>query len=124
MIKPTGWRAIVKNKDRVNRLAQDKWVRVMCDFSASGIWTKSGSSASLNDLPVDNETAFMLGVWQSWFEQRHSEDPIPSLDRFVSYGWRIVWDIKEQLPDWTVVYFDEKRGENLIGFRLWLRRSE
>jgi hypothetical protein len=103
-----------------NILARDKWVKVMADFSAVGIWQKSGSMAMLEDLE-DAHAVFMLGGWQNWYEMRHSDDPIQGIDKFVRYGWNIVWEIACQNPDWTVVYFDEKHHESLIGIKLWLR---
>ncbi len=33
-------------------LAEDKWVRVMCDFSADSIWARDGTAADFEELPV------------------------------------------------------------------------
>jgi len=37
------------------RFSEDKWVRIMCDFSAEGIWARSGGAVELDELPVSPE---------------------------------------------------------------------
>ena len=101
-------------------MIDDRYVCVMADYSATGIWRKSGAMASLRSLPVDAETIFQLGQWQFWHDNRHSDNDILNLDHFVQFGWGLVWAIKHQLPDWTVVYWDEKHRQRLIAVRLWL----
>ena len=88
---------------------EDKWIRVMCDFAATGLWSKSGSLASLGDVPISPDTFFRLGVWQHWYESRRHDEPINSLDKFVAYGLAIAKDIKAQLPEWVVIYHDESK---------------
>lgn len=107
-------------KDDENALVRDKWVRVMADFCANGIWEKSGCAASLSDLPVHPDTIFTLGAWQHWHDARKHDVPISNLEHFSALGRAIVWDIKRQLPDWTVIYHDEITGGDVVLGKLWL----
>lgn len=94
----------------------DKWVRVMCDFAADGLWAKSGGSVGPEDLPVSDDIKARLRKWQDYFE-RHNQSYLPPGERdtefdvvaFSAEGLAIAKAIKAALPDWTVVYFDESR---------------
>lgn len=119
------WRStnFVRRRRNVNPLVRDKYVKVMADYGACGIWEKSGCMANLEDLPVDPQVIFDLGQWQYWFEARRSEDEINSLDRFVDFGERIARDIKRELPDWQVEYFDEREGKVVHRYWIWLNKK-
>lgn len=100
------------------RLADDKWVRVMCDYCADGLWAKDGCAVSSDELPVSRGTRALLREWQDWFEA-FSESYIPAEERtksfdvaaFSDFGKIIAHKIKDELPDWTVIYFDEAKSE-------------
>lgn len=108
----------------MSRLIADKHVKVMADYAATGIWTKTGSMAALADLPVDPNVYFQLGHWQHWFEARPNMEEIPYISGFVRYGLGIAREIRRQLPGWTVEYFDEQSGRALIEVRLWFDSKE
>lgn len=86
---------------------KDKWVRVMCDFCANCLWDRDGVMVSYDELPVSDDLKKRMVFWQSWHDARNSHDPIPYLDEFAHYGLEIAKEVKRQLPEWTVVYFDE-----------------
>ncbi|MFZ5735517.1 MAG: hypothetical protein ACOY6K_01365 [Pseudomonadota bacterium] len=90
----------------------DRWVRIMCDYSAEGVWDKQGRSVSAEDLPVPSDIHRMLLGWQEWYEAADSTDA----DRLpfdgaahAAFGLYIARRVKRALPDWTVIYFDESK---------------
>lgn len=98
-------------------MSDEKWVRVMCDFSAEGVWAKDGAGISMDELPISREIKQRLLEWQEWFE-RDYENYLPPSQRTTNFdaahfsrvGLEIAKAIKAELPDWTVVYFDEERS--------------
>jgi hypothetical protein len=98
-------------------ISQDKWVRVMCDYEAEGLWEMMGAAACLDDLPVSDELKRRLVAWQDWFE-RDCQNYLPPSQRtarfdvpaFSKEGLSIAQSIKSELPDWNVIYFDEEKA--------------
>lgn len=95
-------------------LAKDKWVRVMTDYSSDGLWAKDGCAVDDQELPVSTELKQRLSVWCANYEK--SEFYLPPEERrngqfdLIAHGKEgrdIARAIKAELPDWTVVYFDE-----------------
>lgn len=89
----------------------DRWVRVMCDYGAGGLWVKSGEAIWPIDLPVSNETRDRLAKWQDWFEECPPDGRPSQFDvvAFSAEGLAIAKAIKAELPHWTVIYHDESR---------------
>lgn len=87
----------------------EKWVRVMCDYSAEGLWAKDGCAMDIESLPVSRSVCFDLGAWQAFYEHQPTQEPMPEkeLKWFSVRGLVIAKAIKTELPDWTVIYFDE-----------------
>lgn len=93
-------------------LADDKWVRIMCDYSADGVWAKNGGAAMLSSLPVSPDLLGRIRRWQDWFETSPIDDSgWPDIDAFCEEGEEIARVVKAALPDWTVVYFHEAKYE-------------
>ena len=98
-------------------LAADKWVRIMADYSADGVWAKDGCSVGIEDLPVSEELRGRILGWQHLYDDE-CEDYLPANLRTISFddaafskqGLEIAIAVKTELPDWTVVYFDEARS--------------
>jgi hypothetical protein len=94
-------------------LAEEKWVRIMADFCAEAVWDKDGKSDSLDSLPVSAELRFMLAAWQDYFDENfdHNDSESSSMvDEFSRDGLALAKKVKQELPDWTVVYFDEAKA--------------
>jgi hypothetical protein len=107
-----------------NSLVRQKWVRVTADFSADGVWDRQGKLCDLDGLPVSDGLKKRISAWMEWFDR--GADPsdrnsIPFDVRvFSEQGLEIARDLKRELPDWTVVYFDEERNNESI----WLGGPE
>lgn len=94
-----------------NSLTADKWVRIMCDYDADGVWDRGGGACAADDLPVDANIVTMIRGWQAWYEHNDPSDP-HRMTRWVdnaahaAFGLFIARSVKRALPDWTVIYFD------------------
>lgn len=105
----------------MTELSDDKWVRVMADFSAAGLWNRNGAAVGAEELPVPDDITARLCAWQEWYE-RDCQDYLPIMERerhldqpaFTEEGRQIAKAIKAALPGWTVVYFDEIDGADSV----------
>ena len=101
-------------------LADDKWVRIMADFCAEAIWCKDGAGTSIEELPVTPELRDRILAWQHWYDDQ-CEGYLPPSERttqfdyaaFSAKGLALALEVKRQLPDWTVIYFDEERSNKV-----------
>lgn len=98
-----------------------KWVRIMCDYCADPVWVPNGAGTSLDSLPVSEGLRGDLERWSAWYD-RHDDFGGPKLDvpAFAAEGRTLAGRVKAELPDWTVIYFDE---EALAGKKLDAPRS-
>jgi hypothetical protein len=96
-------------------LTPDRWVRVMADYGTDGLWERDGVMMDRQDLPVSAELAKRHLTWCDVYErsefyldpsERKREFDLPV---FAAEGMEIARAIKAELPDWTVVYFDEAK---------------
>jgi uncharacterized protein involved in propanediol utilization len=102
-------------------MAEDKWVRVMADYSSDGLWRRDGAMFSRSDLPVSAGLAARHAAWCAAYEA--SEFYMPEEERekefdlaaFAAEGLAIARAIKAELPDWTLVYYDEAAAQAAIG---------
>lgn len=87
-----------------------KWVRIMCDYSADPVWASDGTMIDLDDLPVTQELKQRLRAWEEIFDRQDLFASSPSYDvaAFSRTGRELAREVKRQLPDWTVVYYDEE----------------
>jgi hypothetical protein len=96
-----------------NSLTLQKWVRIMGDFAADGVWNKQGALCDLDDLPVSDALKRRIAAWMDWYDRgadRSDRNAVPFDVRvFSEQGLEIARDVKRELPDWTVVYFDQQR---------------
>jgi hypothetical protein len=101
-------------------LTDDKWVRVMADFHAEGVWNKDGAGCSADELPISNALNVRLLNWQGQYDEE-CEDYLPDDERsergrkfdraaFSEEGRQIAQAIKAELPDWTLIYFDDEKA--------------
>ena len=103
---------------------ETKYVRVMADYCADGLWDEDGSMIELSDpdLNLPDDLIERINAWQLWFTkdcQDYIEESKRStvFDRkaFSSEGLKIARSIKVHLgEDWTVVYFDDKKYYDTI----------
>ncbi len=103
--------------DDPDYLQKAKWVRIMCDFSADGVWDRQGRAEDCDSLPVSEHLKEMIKGWQEWHEFSDDEMGNPDyqyfwdVKAFSVMGLCIARKVKTELPDWTVVYFDMEKAE-------------
>lgn len=96
-------------------LPAPRWVRVMADYSSSGLWNSLGESMDPDVLPVSAAWLDRLQAWCDWYESNDDYLPAPARRRplfpiveFCAQGLALARALKAELgEDWTVVYFDE-----------------
>ncbi|MBS0961217.1 hypothetical protein [Acetobacter thailandicus] len=96
-------------------LADEKWVRIMSEYGCEGIWHRDGCPAFADELPVSEGLRERLLAWA----QRYDDYDFPpeehstpfDMETFARDGLEIVRAIKAELPDWTVIYFDESKAD-------------
>ena len=92
----------------------ERWVRIMADYSADGVWHRDGCSGDADGLPVGKDLVARIRTWQSWYDASAptSADDASDWDSaaFAAEGLAIARAVKAELPDFTVIYFDEHRA--------------
>lgn len=100
--------------------ADEKYIRVMPYYISNGIWHRDGLHADPEELPVSNELLVRLAQWSDWYNV--NDDFLPederknqlNWDEFEKEGVEIARAIKRELPDWTVVWHDERKLVALV----------
>jgi hypothetical protein len=99
------------------KLCDDKWVRIMADYTAEGVWAKDGACESIDELPVSKDLRDRIMAWQHRYD-RECQDYLPIQERTIDFdfkdfskaGHALALEVKSALPDWTVIYHDEERA--------------
>jgi hypothetical protein len=95
----------------------EKWIRLMADHSSTGIGLSDGAMAEPDELPVSSHLHARIETWSGWYENSQSymfpneRTIVFDYKSFSLEGLGIARAIKAELPDWTVVYFDEAARE-------------
>ncbi len=88
-----------------------KWVRIMCDFCAEGVWNIEGESICANDLPIEDDLLARILRWQFNYDVK-ADDSEGSFDFKLhdAEGLAVAYAVKLQLPEWTVIFFEEAKA--------------
>lgn len=86
-----------------------KYVRVMCDYYADGIWDSNGAACDVSELPVTQDVQDRVLAWQVNYDQNdwYTEPTEDWTKAHMEEGHKIALEIKRQLPDWTVKLYNE-----------------
>ena len=95
----------------------DRWVRLMAGLCTDAIWESGGCACSLDEIPISEQLKVEIEAWADWYD-RDCEDGMPdprSFERttFAAHGLVLAHRLKNELPAWTVVYFDELRANTM-----------
>ena len=77
----------------------------MADYGSAALWDPDGAPLNPNRLPLSPKLRERLARWCVRF-QRSFEGEI-DLDAFAAEGLAIARAVKAELPDWSIVYFDD-----------------
>ncbi len=78
---------------------------MMADYGAAGVWDHDGAPLDPGELPLSPKLRAQLARWCTRFQA--SLDREIDLDDFAAEGCAIASAVKAELPDWSVVYFDQ-----------------
>ncbi len=107
----------IDDDDFLNRC---KWVRIMCDTLCFGVWDRKGRSCDVDCLPVTQDLRDRLLEWQDHYnllDDAVFEGETVDWREFSTEGLQVARDVKEALPDWTVIYHDEHEAMQTRGTR-------
>ena len=100
-------------------------VKIMAEEGGLGYWLADATARAIGDLPISEDLRDRLYLWNTRWEQGASsdayEDPMGSRFDFVAFsneGFALAKTVKRELPDWTVIYWDEA-----IEWRHWTARE-
>jgi hypothetical protein len=83
-----------------------KYVCLMADFCSSGVWNEDGVSMCISEVPMHFWLKQMIDDWQAWYDREAGSTDF-DVTTFSKHGYALAVKLKQNLPDWTVVYFDE-----------------
>lgn len=81
----------------------EKYVRVMCDFFADGVWCSKGVCYSTDDLPISDELKEMIKEWQADYDANFNLEDESQYEIHDDHRNKIVRLMRKELPDWTIV---------------------
>lgn len=100
-------------------------VRVVADDGCRGYELVDAAAAAFEDLPVSDALRDRLRAWNARYEDgcdvEAYADPTCGRFDFIAFaneGFRLAKEVKRQLPDWTVLYWDEA-----LDWRYWIMRE-
>ena len=78
---------------------------MMADYGTAGVWDHDGAPLDSAKLPLSPRLRARLARWCDRFQA--SLDREIDLEAFATEGRAIARAVKAELPDWSIVYFDE-----------------
>ena len=89
----------------------DRFVKLMPDFCSEGVWNREGVHMSLDELPIHYWLKCMIREWIAEYDRGYSamDDDTFDMEKVAKHGYALAVKLKQNLPDWTVMYFDENK---------------
>ena len=89
----------------------DRFVKLMPDFCSEGVWNREGVHMNLDELPIHYWLKCMIREWIAEYDRGYSamDDDTFDMEKFAKHGYALAVKLKQNLPDWTVMYFDENK---------------
>jgi hypothetical protein len=89
-------------------------VKIVADYDGEGYWLADDAARAIGDLPVSEALRQRLIAWNAWYDRDCDpdaySDPAGIRFDFVAFsaaGLALAKAVKRELPDWTVLYWDE-----------------
>jgi hypothetical protein len=80
-------------------------LHLMADYGSVGVWDHDGAPLDPAELPLSPKLRARLARWCRRFQQSFETEI--DLEAFAAEGRAIARAVKAELPDWSIVYFDE-----------------
>ena len=84
-----------------------KYVKLMADFCSTGVWNEKGASIDIDSLPIHFWLKTMINEWQATYDREGFDMFAFNVKAFSKNGYALAVKLKQNLPDWTVMYYDE-----------------
>ena len=96
----------------------ERWVRVMAEDGAPGLWDVTGCARDAEELPIDSALVARMEAWAEWYDRESAANvgfpksfhweqlPDAPVTAFNAEGRAIGRAIHAALPNWTVVIVD------------------
>ena len=84
---------------------RQRHLRLMADYGSAGVWDYDNTPLDPARLPLSPKLRGRLARWCARFEKSFEAEI--DLEAFAAEGRAIARAAKAELPDWSVVYFDE-----------------
>ena len=95
-------------------MSNEKYVKLMADYCSDGVWNSDGASISIDSLSIPFWLKSMILDWQAVYDVQSFENENFDIDSFSKDGYALAVKLKQNLPDFTVEYFDEAECEKSI----------
>jgi hypothetical protein len=80
-------------------------LHLMADYGSAGVCDHDGNPLDPSKLPLSDKLRARLARWCARFEKSFETEI--DLDAFAPEGRAIARAVKAELPDWSIIYFDE-----------------
>jgi hypothetical protein len=87
----------------------------MAGYGSAGVWDHDGAPLDPHRLPLSPKLRARLARWSARFQQSFETEI--DLDAFATEGRAIACAVKAELPDWSIVYFDESAASARANYR-------
>lgn len=84
-----------------------KYLRLMADHCSSGFWDEDGANLDPENLPVFYWLKRMIEDWQAVYDREAMDMDKFDVKTFSKNGYALAVKLKQNLPDWTIMYYDE-----------------
>lgn len=102
------------------KLKKEKYIRVMFDYNTSALWDKDGLNCEYGDFPISIKLTNAFKQWTDtmdkklWYWDSSSKEGLKGVDENViidlaAEGKTLAIELKRELADWTIVYFDDSK---------------
>jgi hypothetical protein len=98
-----------------------RFVRLMADYTNTVLWDHDGAPLDPAKLPLSPRLRARLDRWRKRFQASFEREI--NFEVFAIEGRAIAWAMKSELPDWSIIYFDEAAAAR-GGYRGSLTRYE
>lgn len=92
-------------------LADSKYVRIMLDHCSTGLWNIKGYNVDEEELPVTSDLIVRIKAWQCIFDNidwhTNSAEHSEVYKNLCYENLAIAIAVAKQLPDWTIVIYND-----------------
>lgn len=85
------------------------WVRLMFYFGAAGVWNSDDDKADVSVLALSTPLKAEIVAWKTSLDQVDTV-LVQHVEEFSTRAMNVARRVKEEMPDWRVVYIDRTKS--------------